>query len=58
MLCTEPFEGTATKIARVLCLADYPFRLVDRPIGNCTLLQLTERAEMAYAQALPLRLAG
>jgi|GEM_PF-6911573 len=39
-------------------LADYPFRLVDRPIGNCTLLQLTERAEMAYAQALPLLLEG
>ena len=52
MLCTEPFEVTARAIARVLGLPDYPFLKVQHPIGSCTLPELKERAEAAYAQAV------
>ena len=56
VLCTEPFEVTARNIARVLGLADYPFLMVRHPIGSCTLPELKSRAEVAYAQALPILL--
>jgi len=56
VLCTEPFEGTAKNIARVMGLASYPFLLVDHPIGSCTLPELKARAEVAYTQALPILL--
>ena len=56
VLCTEPFEVTAKNIARVMGLADYPFLLVDHPIGSCTLPELKARAEVAYTQALPILL--
>lgn len=52
VLCTEPFEVTAKNIARVLGLASYPFLMVKHPIGSCTLPELKERAEAAYAQAV------
>jgi len=58
VLCTEPFEVTARNIARVLGCADYPFLLVQHPIGSCTLPELKHRAEVAYAQALPILLKG
>ncbi|MCA8927498.1 MAG: hypothetical protein KDC18_05460 [Alphaproteobacteria bacterium] len=47
---------TAKNIARVMGLADFPFMLVDHPIGSCTLPELKARAEMAYRQALPILL--
>ena len=56
VLCTEPFEVTAKNIARVLGQASYPFLLVAHPIGSCTLPELRARAEVAYAQALPILL--
>ena len=56
VLCTEPFKVTARNIARVLGLPDYPFLLVQHPIGSCTLLELKARAEVAYQQALPILL--
>ena len=52
MLCTEPFVVTARNIARMLGLPDYPFTRVQHPIGSCTLIELKERAEVAYQQAL------
>ncbi len=58
VLCTEPFEVTARNIARVLGCSDYPFLLVQHPIGSCTLPELKLRAEAAYAQALPILLKG
>jgi len=56
VLCTEPFKVTAQNIARVLGLPDYPFLLVQHPIGSCTLPELKARAEIAYRQALPILL--
>jgi hypothetical protein len=56
VLCTEPFEVTAKNIARMLGLPDYPFLLVQHPIGSCTLPELQARAEVAYEQALPILL--
>ena len=56
VLCTEPFTVTARNIARVLGLPDYPFLLVQHPIGSCTLPELKARAEVAYQQALPILL--
>ena len=58
VLCTEPFEVTAKNIARVLGLPDYPFLLVQHPIGSCKPAELKARAEVAYRQAVPLLLGG
>lgn len=54
VLCTEPFEVTAKNIARMLGLPDYPFLMVEHPIGSCTPAQIKARAEVAYRQALPI----
>ncbi len=54
VLCTHPFEVTAKNIARLLGLPDYPFLMVDHPIGSCTEPQIRARAEDAYNQALPI----
>jgi len=56
VLCTEPFEVTAKNIARIMGLADYPFLLLQHPIGSCTLPELKARAKVAYQQALPILL--
>jgi len=58
VLCTEPFEVTARNIARVLGCPDYPFLLVQHPIGSCTPPELKARAEVAYRQALSILLEG
>jgi hypothetical protein len=58
VLCTEPFEVTARNIARMLGLPDYPFLLVEHPIGSCTVPELKIRAEVAYQQALPILMAA
>jgi hypothetical protein len=52
VLCTEPFEVTAKNIARIMGLPNYPFLMVQHPIGSCTLPELKERAEVAYRQGL------
>jgi hypothetical protein len=54
VLCTDPFEVTARNIARMLGLPDYPFLMVEHPIGSCTIPELKTRAEVAYLQALPI----
>ena len=56
VLCTKPFEVTARNIARIMGLPDYPFLMVQHPIGSCTLPELKARAEVAYRQALPILL--
>jgi hypothetical protein len=56
VLCTEPFEVTARNIARIMGLSDYPFLMVQHPIGSCTLPELRARAEVAYRQGLPILL--
>jgi len=54
VVCTEPFEVTVRNIARMLGLPDYPFIMVEHPIGSRTLPELKTLAEAAYAQALPI----
>jgi hypothetical protein len=56
VLCTEPFEVTARNIAKIMGLPNYPFLMVQHPIGSCTLPELKGRAEVAYRQALPILL--
>ena len=36
VLCTDPFEVTARNIARMMGLPDYPFVMVEHPIGSRT----------------------
>jgi hypothetical protein len=52
VICTSPFEATAKNIARVLGLPDYPFIMVDHPIGSRTPAEITERALYAYRQGM------
>ena len=54
VLCTEPFEVTAKNIARMMGLPDYPFVMVEHPIGSRTLPEIKTLAEQAYQQALPI----
>jgi hypothetical protein len=56
VLCTEPFEVTARNIARIMGLPNYPFLMVQHPIGSCTLPELKARAEVAYRQGLSILL--
>ena len=58
VLCTHPFEVTAKNIARTIGLPDYPFLMVDHPIGSCSEPEIRARAEDAYRQALPILLEG
>ena len=54
VLCTEPFEVTAKNIARMMGLPDYPFVMVEHPIGSRTLPEIKVLAESAYEQAVPI----
>ena len=54
VLCTEPFEVTARNIARMMGLPDYPFVMVEHPIGSRTLPEIKMLAESAYEQAVPI----
>ncbi len=54
VVCTEPFEVTARNIARMLGLPDYPFIMVEHPIGSRTTKEIKILAEAAYKQALPI----
>ena len=52
VLCTEPFAVTAQNIARTLGCADYPFVLLQHPLGSKTQAQIEEMAAHAYHQAV------
>ena len=54
VLCTEPFEVTARNMARMLGLEEYPFVMVQHPIGSLTAGEVSGRAAAAYSQALPI----
>ncbi len=54
VLCTEPFEVTVKNIARMLGLPDYPFVMVEHPIGSRTAPEIKTLAAAAYSQALPI----
>ncbi|MEM7364357.1 MAG: hypothetical protein AAF525_10070 [Pseudomonadota bacterium] len=52
VLCTEPFEVTAKNIARVMGMPDYPFVILDHPLGSCTIEEIRERAQIAADAAI------
>ena len=52
VICTRPFIPTAKAMAGVCGLPDYPFAVVDHPIGSLTPDQLRRRAEAALPQVL------
>ncbi len=56
VICTKPFLPTGRAMARALGEPDYPFAMVDHPIGSLTPEQLRERAADAVQQLLPLLL--
>ncbi|HCC42814.1 MAG TPA: hypothetical protein DEQ32_00365 [Gammaproteobacteria bacterium] len=51
VLCTRPFIVTARNIARVLGLPDYPFVILEHPIGSCPPSEIRLKAEVAADQA-------
>ena len=51
VLCTEPFIVTARNIASVMGMPDYPFAVLDHPIGSCTPEEIRQRAIVAADQA-------
>jgi hypothetical protein len=51
-ICTEPFESGAKAIANLGGIPDYPFALIQHPIGSLTLEQILERAIEAVPQIL------
>jgi hypothetical protein len=57
VLCTTPFEVTAKNIARMMGIPDYPFALLQHPLGSCSESQLDSRAADAYRQAKSILLA-
>ena len=54
VICTEPFEVTARNIARTMGLPDYPFIMVEHPIGSRRPGEIRVLAAEAYRQALPI----
>ena len=58
VICTHPFEATGRNIARALGLVDFPFALVEHPIGSRALPELKERAQAAFEQGVPMLCGG
>ena len=58
VLCTTPFEVTARNIARIMGLPDYPFVLLDHPIGSLNPDQVRARAAAAHEQGLRILLSS
>jgi len=56
-ICTEPFESGAKAIANLGGMPDYPFALIQHPIGSLTPEQMRERAIEAAPQVIALLLA-
>ena len=56
VLCTKPFEVTAKNIARMMGVPDYPFTLLEHPLGSKTLDEVKTLARVAYEQSLPILL--
>ena len=51
-ICTEPFESGAQAIANLGGIPDYPFVIIQHPIGSLTTEQIRERAIEAAPQII------
>ena len=51
-ICTEPFETSARAMANLGGMPDYPFAVVEHPIGSLTPGQLHQRAIEAAPQVI------
>jgi hypothetical protein len=52
VICTRPFIPTARAMAKICSLPDYPFAVIDHPIGSLTPAELRRRAEAALPQVV------
>ncbi|MCE2426115.1 MAG: hypothetical protein J4F45_13650 [Pseudomonadales bacterium] len=52
VLCTAPFEVTARNIARMMGIPDYPFVILEHPLGSCAPAEVAARATAACEQAI------
>ena len=57
-ICTEPFESGARAMANLGGIPNYPFALVQHPIGSLTSEQIRARAVEAVPQIIDSLLAG
>ncbi len=51
-ICTEPFESGARAMTFLGGMPDYPFALIQHPIGSLTPEQIRERAIEAAPQII------
>ena len=51
-ICSEPFESGARAMANLGGIPDYPFALIQHPIGSLTPQQIRERAIEAAPQVI------
>lgn len=51
-ICTEPFVSGAQAMANLGGMPDYPFAVVQHPIGSLTPEQIHERAVEAASQVI------
>ena len=58
VVCTQPFENMGRSTARIRGLADYPFALIDHPVGRLDGSGLEERADEAIDPVQSLLLRG
>ena len=52
VLCTQPFEVTGNNIARVMGIPDYPFVVLDHPLGSINQAAIEKRAASAFEQGI------
>ena len=52
VICTEPFEVTVRNIARMMGIPDYPFVMVEHPLGSRKPTEIKILAKSAYEQAI------
>jgi len=58
MVCTSEFLTTARIAATAGGIPDYPFIVIDHPLGSLTQPELAERADLALAQVSELLASG
>ena len=56
VICTEPFITSAKAMNRLRGLPDYPFAVVEHPVGSLTPEGIRESAQMALPQVIQLLL--